>query len=199
MARLIAEKSDLIAPLAEVFREYGFEGATLARISAATGLGKGSLYHFFPGGKEEMAKAVLAEIAHWFESHIFTPLGTTQNSAHAIAGMFAATAAYFHTGQRVCLVGVFGLNTTRDRFAQSIAAYFTRWLHTLEAALCTLGHKPAQAQLLACQSLAAIQGGIVLARALNSPQYFEAALTQAKAQCLTVSPTAHGHNNLQNS
>jgi hypothetical protein len=29
-------------------------------------LGKGSLYHFFPGGKEDMAKAVLDEVAVWF-------------------------------------------------------------------------------------------------------------------------------------
>ncbi|HKX35432.1 MAG TPA: TetR/AcrR family transcriptional regulator, partial [Rhizorhapis sp.] len=52
MAKTVKERSDIIPVLGEVFREHGFEGASLAIISARTGLGKGSLYHFFPGGKE---------------------------------------------------------------------------------------------------------------------------------------------------
>ena len=51
MARTVAERSDVLPLLAEVFREHGYEGASLSLISKATGLGKGSLYHFFPGVK----------------------------------------------------------------------------------------------------------------------------------------------------
>src|ERR1700720_3544465 len=58
-ARSIAERADVLPQLAEVFRAHGYEGATLALISDATGLGKGSLYNFFPGGKEQMAMEVL--------------------------------------------------------------------------------------------------------------------------------------------
>ena len=52
----------MIPVVAEVFRAHGYEGATLSVITEATGLGKGSLYHFFPGGKEELAAAVLADL-----------------------------------------------------------------------------------------------------------------------------------------
>jgi hypothetical protein len=45
MARSVAERKDALPALAEVFREHGFAGASLALISPATGLGKGSLYH----------------------------------------------------------------------------------------------------------------------------------------------------------
>ena len=62
MPRVISERADALPALAEVFREHGFEGASLSLISERTGLGKGSLYHFFPGGKEEMAAAVLDDI-----------------------------------------------------------------------------------------------------------------------------------------
>ncbi len=58
MARSIAERADVLPQLAEVFRAHGYEGATLALISDATGLGKGSLYNFFPGGKQQMARAI---------------------------------------------------------------------------------------------------------------------------------------------
>ena len=62
MARQVAERSDTIPALANVFRTYGFDGASLAVITEHTGLGKGSLYNFFPRGKEEMAEVVLDEV-----------------------------------------------------------------------------------------------------------------------------------------
>ncbi|NJR74520.1 MAG: helix-turn-helix transcriptional regulator, partial [Scytonema sp. CRU_2_7] len=52
-------KEKVIVQLTKVFRQYGYEGATLARLSEATGLGKASLSSPFPKGKEEMAAAVL--------------------------------------------------------------------------------------------------------------------------------------------
>ena len=71
MPREIAERRDAIPALGEVFREHGFSGSSLAEISQHTGLGKGSLYHFFPGGKTEMAEAVLDDITNWFEENVF--------------------------------------------------------------------------------------------------------------------------------
>ena len=41
MARTMVERGDVIPLLAEVFRTYGFEGASLARISEGTKLGQG--------------------------------------------------------------------------------------------------------------------------------------------------------------
>lgn len=73
MAKTDAARGDILASLAEVFRAHGYEGATLARISDATGLGKGSLYNFFPGGKEQMADEVLAAIDRWFADNIYAP------------------------------------------------------------------------------------------------------------------------------
>lgn len=68
--RTLHERADVIPLIAEVFREFGFEGTSLSRITEKTALGKGSLYHFFPGGKEEMAGAVLAHVDAWFEREV---------------------------------------------------------------------------------------------------------------------------------
>src|SRR3954454_5676749 len=54
-----ATKLELIAILDDVFRRRGYEGATLSELSRACNLGKASLYHHFPGGKEEMATVLL--------------------------------------------------------------------------------------------------------------------------------------------
>jgi TetR/AcrR family transcriptional repressor of lmrAB and yxaGH operons len=186
MARTVAERADILPVLGEVFREHGFEGASLALIGERTGLGKGSLYHFFPGGKEEMAAAVLAEIDGWFTTHIFRPLREDPDPARAIAHMFEAVEEYFKSGQRVCLVGLLALNESRDRFAPRIRGYFAAWSDALSVAVMRSGHGPKKGKLRAEETLAAIQGGLVLARAMNDPAVFQRILGRLEKRLVDV-------------
>ena len=183
MPRIAAERADILPALGEVFREHGFDGASLSVIGERTGLGKGSLYHFFPGGKEEMAEAVLAEIDGWFAAHIFAPLRDETDAARAIARMFKSVEDYFRSGRRVCLVGALALNDSRDLFARRIKSYFARWDEALTRALIRAGHGK-NAKALSEETLAAIQGGLVLARAMNDPALFQRTLARIKARLL---------------
>ena len=180
MARTIAERADALPALGEVFREYGFEGASLARIAKATGLGKGSLYHFFPGGKAEMLAATLAQIDDWFETQMFAPL-REQRPEPAIAAMFAATDAYFRSGRRVCLVGAIALADTRDAFAGPVRSYFQRWIEALASALERGGLAPGEALARAEFVVAGIQGAITLARAADDTRVFTRTLARLRA------------------
>jgi AcrR family transcriptional regulator len=180
MPRVVAERSDALPVLAEVFREHGYEGASLSLISKATGLGKGSLYHFFPGGKEEMAQAVLSEIDAWFENHVFAPLQKAARPEDAIAAMFESVDSYFRSGRRVCLVGALALGDTRDRFAREVRSYFLRWVDALSGALTRSKRNSASARALAEEVVAGIQGAIVLARALDDPRGFARALERMR-------------------
>lgn len=182
MARTFAERADLLPILGEVFREHGFEGASLSLIGERTKLGKGSLYHFFPGGKEEMAAAVLVEIDRWFEDTIFEPLRRDPDARKAIVTTLDAVETYFRSGRRVCLVGVFALGDVRDRFAAAISGYFARWRDALRAALERSGHAPDHATALAEDALAGIQGGLVLARALDDPGVFQRTISRLRTQ-----------------
>lgn len=167
--------------LGEAFREHGFEGASLSVINKQTGLGRGSLYHFFPGGKTEMAAAVLEDINAWFEHEIFGPLRTATDPRAAINAMWEAVSAYFQSGQRVCLVGAFALSDTRDRFASAVNAYFERWIEALADALRRLGHDAERADAMAEQVVAGIQGAITLARARRDPGLFERVVAGLRA------------------
>lgn len=184
MPRTVAERADVLPVLGEVFREHGFEGASLAVIGARTGLGKGSLYHFFPGGKEEMAEAVLAEIDAWFAARVFRPLREERDAVRAIAATLEAVEAYFRSGRRVCLVGALALNDSRDRFGRQINSYFADWNEALTNALSRAGHDKKSARALSEEALAAIQGGLVLARAMNDPALFQRTLERTKARLL---------------
>ncbi len=185
MPRVVAERSDALPALANVFREHGYEGASLSLISKATGLGKGSLYHFFPGGKEEMAEAVLVGIDDWFESHVFTTLREAARPEDGIAAMLDAVSGYFRSGPRVCLVGALALGDARDRFAREVRRYFSRWVEALTSALVRSRRDTASATALAEEVVAGIQGAIVLSRALDDPGAFTRAIERMRSRLET--------------
>ena len=170
--RILTDRNSALPALAEAFREHGFEGASLSVLSKATGLGKGSLYNFFPGGKEEMMEAVLADIDRWFAETIFSPLENARDPGAAITAMIEDVTAYFRSGRRVCLVGSLGLNTAGSAFAAKVKGYFARWISALAHCLEVGKAPPALAARLAEDAVSGIQGAIVLARALGDDAVF---------------------------
>jgi AcrR family transcriptional regulator len=182
MAKPPTTRAAVIPLLAEAFREHGYEGASMAILQHATGLGRGSLYHFFPGGKEEIAAAVLADVQTWFDEQIFTPLRAASASAEdarqSIRAMFDQVHAYFRSGRRVCLPGVFAIGRERDQFDEAVRGYFIEWVNTLTVALDATGIGEPQAHAL--QLVATIQGAIILARALDDPESFDTAINAAR-------------------
>ena len=53
----LASRDRLIRSASSLFRRKGYAAVGVAEILKASGLPKGSLYHHFPGGKEELAEA----------------------------------------------------------------------------------------------------------------------------------------------
>jgi len=176
----MGDRSGAVPLLAEVFRTYGFEGASLARISEGTGLGKGSIYNFFPGGKDEMAQAVLDEIDGWFRDQVFQPLRNGADARQGVDDMFTAVGRYFLSGRKVCLVGVFALGHERDRFAAKVQSYFAEWVDALAVALERCGRDAAEARSLSEDIVGGIQGALVLARAGDEPELFMRALERMR-------------------
>lgn len=181
MPAALISREEAVNRIAEVFRRLGFEGASLSAITEATGLGKGSLYNYFPGGKDEMAACVLVQVGAWFEAEIFAPLREEADAARAVQRMFDNTESYFRSGRRICLVGAFALDATRDRFAAAVQEYFAQWISALGAALQRGGQEPARAERVAETVVAGIQGALVLARALNDPAMFRRQLDHLQA------------------
>lgn len=184
MARQIAERADLLPKLADVFRTRGYEGASLGEIGRATGLGKGSLYHFFPRGKAEMAEAVLAEIDAWFAVEILGPLNHPGDPRQSIREMCRAVDAHHKGGRRVCAFALFALDDTRRIFAPALRRHFQIWIEALARVLVVAGRGPAAARTEAVDAIASIQGAMVLARAADDPRVFAGTLARIEARLL---------------
>ncbi|GBR46448.1 TetR/AcrR family transcriptional regulator [Neokomagataea thailandica] len=190
MPRPSKDPAQTLAILAEVFREYGYEGTSIGLITQATGLGKGSLYNLFPGGKAEMMTTVLTDIKTWFETHIYAPLQAEPHTPTSIQSMLDAVTRYFHSGQRVCLMGVLATGHQRDQFSETIAHYFTTWIETLTASLERIHLPHHDARHLAEETVLQIQGAIILSRALNDPAIFQRTITQLHNKLTPPAPKA---------
>ena len=195
MTRTVFEKSDVIPLVAEVFRELGYEGASMSAITTRTGLSKGSLYHFFPGGKNEMAGEILTHVDGWFAEHVFEPL-EGNNPRQAIARMWDSVDTYFRSGRRVCLVGIFALDETRDRFAVPIRSYFKRWIAALAGALVRCDMDEAAAGRLAEEAVVSIQGALTVARALDDGDIFKRTLARLRERTTAAHRASSGADRL---
>ena len=184
MPRVLAERSDVIPVLGEVFRELGFSAASLTEITNRTGLGKGSLYHFFPMGKTEMAEAVLNDIDQWFENNIYQPLRESEEPLQAMHNMFKEVNRYFRSGNRICLVGAFALDNTRDQYSEKISNYFKSWMHALTLALKRSGIQQNKAKSISEDTVASIQGALVLARSQDDAKIFKRTLTRLEERIM---------------
>jgi AcrR family transcriptional regulator len=184
MAKPVSDRAELLPLLGEVFRAHGYEGTTLALITEATGLGKGSLYHFFPGGKQQMAAEVLAEIDRWFEVNVFAPLRASDDPGRAVAAMIGNVDSYFRSGRRVCLVGVIALGASRDSFGVEVQDYFARWHDALAGVLRRSGLGVSAARRRSEDALLTIQGALVLARARDDVKIFSRAMEELHARLL---------------
>jgi len=73
--RILRRKAILDAAR-QVFAEKGYEHATLDEVAERAQFGKGTLYNYFPGGKQDILLAVLEEVfyqlTHMVHAHLLT-------------------------------------------------------------------------------------------------------------------------------
>lgn len=182
------DRSEAVRKLVQVFRQYGYEGATLTRISEVTGLGRASLYHHFSGGKQEMAQAVLEYVGEWFENTILAPLRSQKKPAERIRMMGDRLSQFYDCGQSACLLAIFTLGEPESLFQEQVHQMLNAWINSLALVLTEVGIPSTEARQRAEDAVIQVQGALVVTRGLNSTEPFERVLQQLPVKLLeTVS------------
>ena len=166
-------KRKMIERTAVLLAKKGLEGTSFSEVLAASGAPRGSLYHHFPGGKDEL---ILAAVGLAGDQALAVMERTAGQPAVIVAETFLALwrmvleKSDFGAGCAALAVTV-AADTPEllDRAAQ----VFRSWRTRLAALLAEGGVPAKRAAALATSLIAAAEGGVVLARADHSFEPFD--------------------------
>jgi TetR/AcrR family transcriptional regulator, lmrAB and yxaGH operons repressor len=185
-------RAELVAATARMLRRQGYSGTSVSDFLEAAGAANGSLYHHFPGGKEELACAAVAAAGEQVEVGLVHTLDATDDIVGAtqtwLDGLIAALEADPRDG---CPVAPTALDAAgiSEPLRLAAAAAFQRWSAAFERALARTRDSAtaaAQARVL----LSAIEGALLLDRTGREVSHLKA-LRAALPTLLMASSTAN--------
>ena len=169
--------TDMIAGLTKVFRDKGYEGASLNDLADVTGLKKASLYHRFPNGKQEMAESVLNTVDQWVDDNIFLPLmDENQPAKMRLKEALKNIGILYNGGENTCVLRAFSMQGGLSLFEQQIKSGMEKWISAFNALGISLQLTSIQSHQNAVQTLIELQGSLIVTRGLADTNIFESTL-----------------------
>jgi AcrR family transcriptional regulator len=163
-----SSRDEVISRLFEVFRDYGYDGATLSELSRATGLGKSSLYHYFPNGKEDMALAVIKNADAWLRANAIAVATGTGSPRARLTRILNALDQLYDGGRNACVLGNLVLSGTKQPFHRRLNEAFDTWIGALAQLAIEAGVPAKKARERAEDAVAGIEGALVLSAGLDN-------------------------------
>ena len=159
---------------AELFRRQGYTGTGVKQIVAAASAPFGSLYHFFPGGKEQLGEEVIRWSGQMYLQLFVTVAGDAPDVATGVQRFFAGAAETLEeTGYAdACPIATVALEvaSTNEPLRKATADVFDSWIAGATEWFAAAGIPQGRARELALHMLAALEGAFVFSRALRSTE-----------------------------
>ncbi len=170
-------KERLVAAALALFQARGYHGVALSDILDATDLPKGSLYHHFPGGKEELAIEAVGFIADEVDARLAAEFAKNKRAGAVLLELAHECVIWLRRSDytQTPLLGLSAASPGESALTQAICDAQKRWLARFETAL---GGTEA-AHDKACLALASLEGGISLARMSRSSDLLIRSVTLA--------------------
>lgn len=168
-----------VAATASLLSRRGYAATGLNQIAADSDARLGSLYHFFPKGKEELAEQALRDAGEGYLRLAVEFLDATPDLVEAVDEYFRVAADVLEQTDYVdaCPIATVALEvaSTNDRLRQVTADVFASWLDELDTRFLAAGLRPHESRELALVTLSALEGAFMLSRAAKSTEAMHAA------------------------
>lgn len=163
-------KQKLVAATGSLLRRQGFHATGLSDIVEESGAPRGSLYFYFPGGKDELATAALEAAGLEWRARIEAVVEAAPDLGSAITNIVDLLADDLEASkfQHGCPVAAVALETTSEPVRKAIVAHYAAWEKGISEHLARLGIPAAAAKPLAVVALSSIEGALLLARVQRS-------------------------------
>lgn len=193
---MVSTHDRLKVAAAELFRRQGYTGTGLKQIAAEAQAQFGSLYHFFPGGKEQLG----AEVIRWSGAKYLELVAELLDQVPDVAT--AIELAFAGAGQTLvdtdyadaCPIATVALEvaSTNEKLRQATADVFESWIDAVAQRFAAAGVEPSTARRLSMSVLSLLEGAFLFCRASRSLDPMVAAGATAAAAVRAALPTHSG-------
>ena len=167
-------KEQMIEGAIQLLATKGLQSTSFSEVLALTGAPRGSIYHYFPNGKNELIAAALDLTSKRTLERLEAKRG---ESARAITEFFLDLwrKLLVHTQFRAgCSVLAVTIAADTDDLRQKAASIFEAWQQKLADLFVVAGMDAEASSDFALELISASEGAVVMARAQKSLAPFEA-------------------------
>jgi TetR/AcrR family transcriptional repressor of lmrAB and yxaGH operons len=182
----MSEKRDSIIVAASALMErQGYHGTGLNELVAESGAPKGSLYHYFPEGKDQITEEALRRTGAEVEANIRRAMSSESSAAEAIASLVEmiadrVEASDFAAGGPLTTVAL-ETAASSERLRRACEEIYESWRAALRDRLLEDGVAPGRARSLAQLVISSIEGAVVLARTGRTTEPLEATAAELES------------------
>jgi AcrR family transcriptional regulator len=167
-------KERIMEASAELFRRNGYTGTGLKQIVTQAGAPFGSLYHFFPGGKEQLGEEVIRTSGAMYGELFDIFLADAPDLVTGIEQAFAAAAVTLKETDYAdaCPIATVALEvaSTSEPLRKATADVFTGWIDKGTEVLSKFGLAEPAARNLTISLVTSLEGAFVLCRSLRDTE-----------------------------
>lgn len=191
MARTKSDvRETVVAKLVDIFYEHGFDGTSLSIISERTGLQRASLYHHFPGGKEEMAKAVIETSDRWGEEFIGNLVMDNSIPPKARLEQMMKNLDELHwRPQQLSPSNAFVIGGASEQFSKHVQWHYHTCVWMMTELMVACGIPQEIAKRRAWEQRILWEGGLVCSRVLGDMSLFRGLMQRMPAYLLSPPDT----------
>ncbi|RSN70848.1 TetR/AcrR family transcriptional regulator [Actinomadura sp. WAC 06369] len=157
-----------------LFRRNGYPGTGLKAIAAASQAPFGSIYHFFPGGKRQLAEETIRTSGPEYMRMVLALLESADDPVEAVEHAFDVAAVQLSaTGYAdACPIATIALEvaSTDEVLRAATAEVFDAWIASGTEWFARHVPDRARARELAYSMIMILEGAFVLARAARAPE-----------------------------
>ena len=158
----------------KLFRKKSYHNTSIADIAEACGLLKGSIYHYF-ASKEALMHAVIQFVHEYFRKEIFS-IAYDENLSpqERIEKMFKVSEKMLLSDDGGDVGGNIGVETARviPEFSDQIKGFFAEWIAATKHIFVQITGE-FEATKLAEQTVAEIEGAIMMTRIFRDPRFMK--------------------------
>lgn len=184
-------RSRILQAAYRTLRKRGYHASGLTDILDLAQAPKGSMYHHFPGGKEEIGVMVVQMIANDILA-LFSGTAQHQTAALLLAAGQQLVAITQRTNFEICAMfaSFVAQGHSSPKLAEAVAQAYARMLDALQKRLVCDGFTPDRASERAMVVIALLEGGSMLAQAQRDAAALRLAVEQAADLCRIESATS---------